>query len=229
MSGVQVDAEINGLFNDTKMRGTHKFAFFNIEGKKKIVTDVCGDPCKTETKEEDEVHLNRMKEQLTNEPWYILYDFGFMKKDGRRVNKLAFIFWWVRLFCVFLTRDRRGIKTVALVSRHFRLEFFFFRVVRAFYVFLVKVKNLNHKRRYKCNRIWSLRDRRFKGKGKEIPGLREARNWRAWGSVLNACKDAIMVFHVYRRDVRILITLINDTLIRLIEVNIRLFKYVCEC
>ena len=34
-----------------------------------------------------------MKEQLTNEPRYILYDFGFMKKDGRRVNKLAFIFW----------------------------------------------------------------------------------------------------------------------------------------
>ena len=93
MSGVQVDAEIKGLFNDTKMRSTHKFAFFNIEGKKKIVTDVCGDPCKTETKEEDEVQFNRMKEQLTNEPRYSLYDFGFMKKDGRRVNKLAFIFW----------------------------------------------------------------------------------------------------------------------------------------
>ena len=36
MSGVQVDAEINGLFNDMKMRSTHKFVFFNIEGKKKI-------------------------------------------------------------------------------------------------------------------------------------------------------------------------------------------------
>ncbi|CAH3199115.1 unnamed protein product [Porites evermanni] len=93
MSGVQVDAEINGLFNDMKMRSTHKFALFNIEGKKKIVADVCGNPCKTETKEEDEAQFNRMKEQLTNEPRYILYDFGFMKKDGRRVNKLAFIFW----------------------------------------------------------------------------------------------------------------------------------------
>ena len=93
MSEVQVHAEINGLFNDMRIRRTNKFALFDIEGKKKIVADVCGDPCKTKTKEEDEAQFNRMKEQLTNEPRYILYDFGFMKKDGRRVNKLAFIFW----------------------------------------------------------------------------------------------------------------------------------------
>ena len=120
MSGVQVDAEINGLFNDMKMRSTHKFALFNIEGKKKIVADVCGNPCKTETKEADEAQFNRMKEQLTNEPRYILYDFGFMKKDGRRVNKLAFIFWWVRLFFVFFG-DRAW--NFPLVSRNFRLDF----------------------------------------------------------------------------------------------------------
>ena len=93
MSGVEVDAEINVLFNDMKLRSTHKFAFFKIEGKKKIIVDVCGDPCKTEAKEEDEAQFNKMKEQLTNEPRYILYDFGFMNKDGRKVNKLAFIFW----------------------------------------------------------------------------------------------------------------------------------------
>ena len=93
MSEVQVHAEINGLFNDMRMRRTHKFALFDIEGKKKIVADVCGDPCKTKTKEEDEAQFNRSKEQLTNEPRYILCDFGFMKKDGRRVNKLALIFW----------------------------------------------------------------------------------------------------------------------------------------
>ena len=93
MSGIQVDAEINGLFNDMKLRSTHKFAFFKIEGKKKIVVDVCGDPCKTETKEEDKAQFNRMKEQLSNEPRYILYDFGFMNEDGRKVDKLAFIFW----------------------------------------------------------------------------------------------------------------------------------------
>ena len=57
------------------------------------IVDVCGDPCKTEAKEEDEAQFNKMKEQLTNEPRYILYDFGFMMKDGRNVNKLAFIFW----------------------------------------------------------------------------------------------------------------------------------------
>ena len=60
-----------------------------------------------------------MKEQLTNEPRYILYDFGFMKKDGRRVNKLAFIFWWVRLFSVFIAGD--SAQNFPLVSRHFNL------------------------------------------------------------------------------------------------------------
>ena len=93
MSGIQVDAEINGLFYDTKLRSTHKFAFFKIEGKKKIIVDVRGDPCITEAKEEDEAQFNKMKEQLSKEPRYILYDFGFMMKDGRKVNKLAFIFW----------------------------------------------------------------------------------------------------------------------------------------
>ena len=93
MSGIQVDAEINGLFNDMKLRSTHKFAFFKIEVKKKIVVDVCGDPCLTEAKEEDEAQFNKMKEQLSKEPRYILYDFGFTNKDGRKINKLAFIFW----------------------------------------------------------------------------------------------------------------------------------------
>ena len=93
MSGIEVDAGINGLFNDMKLKSTHKYAFFKIEGKKTIIVDVCGDPCLTEAKEEDEAQFNKMKEQLSKEPRYILYDFGFMMKDGRKVNKLAFIFW----------------------------------------------------------------------------------------------------------------------------------------
>lgn len=92
MSGVEVDAEINSLFNDMKLRSTHKFAFFKIENKKKIIVDVLGDPCKTEAKEEDEAQFNQMKGQLNNEPRYILYDFGFTTKDGRIIKKLAFIF-----------------------------------------------------------------------------------------------------------------------------------------
>ena len=93
MSGVQLDAGISGLFNDMKLRSIHKYAFFKIEGKKKIIVDVCGDPCKTEAKEEDEAQFNKMKEQLSKEPRYILYDFGFTNKNGRIINKLAFIFW----------------------------------------------------------------------------------------------------------------------------------------
>ena len=93
MLGIQVDPEVNSLFNEIKLRSTNKFAFFKIEKKKKIVADLCGDPCKTETKEEDEEQFNIMKAKLTNEPRYILYDFEFKKKDGRKINKLAFIFW----------------------------------------------------------------------------------------------------------------------------------------
>ena len=93
MSGIEVDAEINSLFNDMKLKSTHKFAMFEIEGKKKIIVDVRGDPCITEAKEEDEAQFNQMKGQLNNEPRYILYDFGFTNKDGRKIKKLAFIFW----------------------------------------------------------------------------------------------------------------------------------------
>ena len=57
MSGIKVDAEINGLFNDMRLRSTHKFAFFKIEGKEKIVVDVRGDPCITQAKEEDEAQF----------------------------------------------------------------------------------------------------------------------------------------------------------------------------
>ena len=57
MSGIQVDAEINGLFNDMRLRSTHKFAFFKIEGKEKIVADVRGDPCIPQAKEEDEAQF----------------------------------------------------------------------------------------------------------------------------------------------------------------------------
>ena len=93
MSGIEVDAEITSLFNEMKLRSTHKFALFKIEEKKKVVVDLCGDPCSTEVREEDEAQFNKMKEPLSKEPRYILYDFGFTNKEGRSIKKIAFIFW----------------------------------------------------------------------------------------------------------------------------------------
>lgn len=93
MSGIEVDPEITTLFNDMKLRQTHKWATFKIEGKKKVVVDQKGDPKKTEDFETDKACFAELKALLTNEPRYILYDFGFTLKDGRKITKMCFIFW----------------------------------------------------------------------------------------------------------------------------------------
>ena len=93
MSGIEVDSEITTLFNDMKLRSTHKYATFKIENKKKVVLDASADPCKTEDKAADKEQFEALGALLGKEPRYILYDFGFTNKEGRIINKLAFIFW----------------------------------------------------------------------------------------------------------------------------------------
>ena len=93
LSGIEIDSEIPTLFNEMKLRSTHKYATFKIEAKKKVTIDVTGDPKATDTKEKDKESFEELKSHLTNEPRYILYDFGFTNKEGRLINKLAFIFW----------------------------------------------------------------------------------------------------------------------------------------
>lgn len=95
MSGIEIDPEITTLFNDMKLRSTHKFITFKIENKKKVIVDVKGDPCPTESTEEDKAQFGILGDLLTKEPRYVLYDFGFTNKEGRKINKIAFIFWWV--------------------------------------------------------------------------------------------------------------------------------------
>ena len=96
MSGIAVDPAIATLFNEIKLRSTHKYATFKIEKKKEIIVDQLGDPVATETREEDKAEFNKLKDMVTasNEPRYILYDFSFqMQKDNRSLKKIAFIFW----------------------------------------------------------------------------------------------------------------------------------------
>lgn len=93
MSGIEVDADVTTLFNEMKLRSIHKYATFKIENKKKVITDVKGDPNATEDKDADKASFDELKGTLTKEPRYILYDFGFTNKEGRKINKIAFIFW----------------------------------------------------------------------------------------------------------------------------------------
>lgn len=93
MSGIEVDSEIVSLFNEMKLRSTNKYATFKIVNKKKVEIDVKGEPAKTEDKDDDKAKFAELGALLTNEPRYILYDFGFTNKEGRKINKLGFIFW----------------------------------------------------------------------------------------------------------------------------------------
>lgn len=93
MSGIEVDDEIATLFNDMKLRSTNKYAIFKIENKKKIVIDYKADPNPTEDAEKDKECFDDLIKRLTNEPRYILYDFGFTSKEGRKIKKLGFLFW----------------------------------------------------------------------------------------------------------------------------------------
>ena len=88
------------LFNEMKLRAVHKYATFKIKNKKEVVVDEKADPNKTEDKEADKVCFDELKAKMTQEPRYILYDFGFTNLEGRKINKLAFIFWQVDLMPV---------------------------------------------------------------------------------------------------------------------------------
>nr|WAW84862.1 cofilin [Halisarca dujardinii] len=93
MSGIEVDPEVATLFNNMKLRSTNKYATFRIKDKKIVIVDELGEPCKTEEKEKDKECFDVLKATLKKEPRYILYDFGFTNKEGRKIGKLAFIFW----------------------------------------------------------------------------------------------------------------------------------------
>ncbi len=96
MSGIEVDPRISRLFNDIKLKHTDKWATFKIENKKMIVLDKTDFPRGLNA---DEAQFTEMKDKLTLEPRYVLFDFHFKStKDGRVIRKIAFIFWYVHLF-----------------------------------------------------------------------------------------------------------------------------------
>lgn len=95
MSGIKVDSAAVSLYSDIKLKKIHKFALFKLsDDGKKVVTDILGDPVKTETAEEDEEQWEKMKGCLKlEEPSFAVYDFRFKRNDGRLCEKIAFISW----------------------------------------------------------------------------------------------------------------------------------------
>ena len=94
MSGIEIDDEVTTVFNEVKLRHAHKYALFKIEAKKMIKVDYVADPATTDNKKDDKTHFMDMKSRLPRKiPRYILYDFGFTNKEGRNIQKIAFIFW----------------------------------------------------------------------------------------------------------------------------------------
>lgn len=95
MSGIAIDEEVTTVYNDVKMKQTNKYVTFRIEKEKTVVVDEKADSCKTEEREVDKKQFDALKEKLVelNEPRYVIYDFGFTAKGGRKLSKLAFIFW----------------------------------------------------------------------------------------------------------------------------------------
>jgi uncharacterized Zn finger protein len=106
MSGIKVDPTVQKLYDDIKIRKTHKYAAFKLsDDQKKVVIDedFLGEKVETNNAEEDEKYFNKLKSKLTGgKPRYLLYDFGFKLPDGRDFKKVAFLFWYVFTWYIFI-------------------------------------------------------------------------------------------------------------------------------
>lgn len=94
MSGIETDPEVKAAFDAMKNKHQHKWITFKIENKKKIVVCEKGEANRTEKEEDDKIAFQSLIAKFTKHaPIYALYDFGFTNKEGRIIEKLAFIFW----------------------------------------------------------------------------------------------------------------------------------------
>ena len=77
------------------MHSKHKWITFKItDDMKKIVVDRMGDPNPTEDKDADHKCFEDLMDVIPKDHVrYIIYEFGFMSKDGRKIKEIAFIFW----------------------------------------------------------------------------------------------------------------------------------------
>ena len=93
LTGIQADPEILAFYKKITLEKCYKWATFKIGDMERIIIDYKAEACTTDTKEEDCVEFDQLVATLDDEPRYILYDFGFTNEEGRKIQKLAFIFW----------------------------------------------------------------------------------------------------------------------------------------
>ncbi|XP_019857369.1 PREDICTED: cofilin-like [Amphimedon queenslandica] len=95
MAGIEVSPDAKAMFDSIKNHRTKKWAFFEIDRSKKVVPTQSGEGRDITKREEDKkIFEGEVKAKLRDDqPLYILYDFQFTTKEGRLIEKVAFITW----------------------------------------------------------------------------------------------------------------------------------------
>lgn len=84
-SGVKVAEDCVTIFNEIKLKHTKRYIIYKIENKKQIVIEKEG--AKEETYDD---FVNAIPK---DEPRYCVVDFEYTTEDGRKQEKLVFVFW----------------------------------------------------------------------------------------------------------------------------------------
>jgi cofilin len=94
-SGVKTDPEIPTRYDSLKLRSEKAFMCCMIKDKTLITfDDQIEAPASTQSGEENEAVFNDLKAKLVDkEPRYIVFDFRFPSAEGKKIEKLAFVFW----------------------------------------------------------------------------------------------------------------------------------------
>mmetsp|Transcript_73757 Transcript_73757/g.210334 ORF Transcript_73757/g.210334 Transcript_73757/m.210334 type:complete len:140 (+) Transcript_73757:212-631(+) len=88
MTGITVPDEVQGLFNDFKLKRTPHFAmFFKIEGDEVVEDTEMHVP--KEGSDFDSI-LEKLDEST---PRYVVIDFNYETTDGRPADKIIFVAW----------------------------------------------------------------------------------------------------------------------------------------
>lgn len=95
MDGIIISPDTKALFESIKTHHAKKWAFFEIDRSKTVVPTQSGEgPAITKREEDKKIFEGEVKAKLRDDqPLYILYDFEFTNKEGRLLEKLAFISW----------------------------------------------------------------------------------------------------------------------------------------
>jgi cofilin len=84
-SGVKVSEDCVTVFNEIKLKHTKRYIIYKIENKKQIVIEKEG--------AKEETYDDFVKSIPKDEPRYAVVDFEYTTEDGRKQEKLVFVFW----------------------------------------------------------------------------------------------------------------------------------------